>query len=113
MLRAQVSHAAHPQIDSQDHTKHSAGMILSASSSFMSNSSSWILDSGATSHLACRSNLFSQYTPLINCFVTLPNGTKITVSGMGSVFLSCKLVLSNVLYIPSFHVNLISLSSLM
>ena len=37
-----------------------------------------------------------------------PNGTRVQVVGTGSVRINSRIVLHNVLYIPSFHVNLIS-----
>ena len=48
-----------------------------------------------------------------NSFVTLPNHHRVAVHSVGLVTLNEFLVLSNVLYIPSFHVNLISISALL
>ncbi|CAL1391679.1 unnamed protein product [Linum trigynum] len=48
----------------------------------------WIIDSGATDHVACSLDLFVDFTPLSGMFVTLPNGSRIAVTHKGSVRLS-------------------------
>ena len=80
----------------------------------------WILDSGASSHIACSSSLFSSFTshaPFFTfhppSFVTLPNNSQALVHAIGTVTLSNSLVLHDVLYIPDFHVNLISIPALL
>lgn len=104
---ARVTTADTPQMDQSQ-----SGMVVS----FLGPSSkishhSWILDSGATSHICHDLKHFSHYTYLSNRTVTLPNNYKITVKAIGTVNLSPSLKLHNVLYIPSFHVNIISISS--
>lgn len=42
--------------------------------------------------------------------VKLPNGNHLSVSGKGSVVISDNLTLHNVLYVPNFHFNLLSIS---
>lgn len=72
---------------------------------------SWIIDSGATHHVSHSSSLFSQLTPLTDTFVTLPSGMSESIVGIGSVSLSDKIVLRNVLFVPAFRFNLLSVSS--
>ncbi|XP_019168106.1 PREDICTED: uncharacterized protein LOC109163845 [Ipomoea nil] len=46
-----------------------------------------------------------------NMFVNMPNGQQAAIHFTGTVYLSKDLVLHNVLYIPEFHYNLISVGS--
>ena len=55
---------------------------------------------------------FTSITTTLNTFVNLPNGETALVTHIGTVRLSEKLVLSNVLCVPSFSFNLISASQL-
>lgn len=81
--------------------------------SYSVSSNSWIVDSGASSHITHSLQVFSSYKTLQNQFVILPNNTKIPVSAIGTVHLAHDLILENVLYIPSFHVNLLSVGCLL
>ena len=45
--------------------------------------------------------------------VTLPNGTREHISHVGTITISDALVLRDVLYVPSFRFNLLSVSSLL
>ncbi|CAN1222928.1 Retrovirus-related Pol polyprotein from transposon RE1 [Linum grandiflorum] len=86
-------------------------MILNVSSS-SSASSTWIVDSGATDHVVSSASLFQSSYPVANRTVTLPNGFIIPITRIGSVVLSPDLVLHNVLLIPAFRFNLLSVSRL-
>ncbi|CAJ2666115.1 unnamed protein product [Trifolium pratense] len=72
----------------------------------------WILDTGATDHFTFDLSCFSTYQNIILMPISLPNGTQILASIAGTVIISHFLTLLNVLYIPSFHVNLISVSKI-
>lgn len=74
-------------------------------------SKTWILDSGATSHICHTLSSFSCFTYLSNSFVTLTNSNKVPVTAIVTFSLSPNFTLTNVLYIPTFHVNLISVRS--
>ncbi|KAI3460266.1 hypothetical protein Pfo_016929 [Paulownia fortunei] len=73
-------------------------------------SSNWIVDSGATNHIATSITdkpnvpMFSQ--------VTLPNGSYAKITSVGYVHISQNLHIYNVLCSPSFHVNLLSVCQL-
>ena len=71
--------------------------------------SSWILDSGATNHFCSELNFFNEWQSVDGNenFITIPNGTKIPVKHVGTVNLSDKLKLLNVLHVPDFEFNLI------
>ncbi|XP_073119820.1 uncharacterized protein [Henckelia pumila] len=69
--------------------------------------SSWILDTGATHHICCSLESFFSHKPICSR-VTLPNNDQVLATHIGSVKLSENLTLHNVLFVPQFHLNLIS-----
>ncbi|CAN1250015.1 hypothetical protein LINPERPRIM_LOCUS7305 [Linum perenne] len=73
---------------------------------------SWVLDTGATDHIACDHSLFSCLTRIDNIFVQLPTGDRVQAIGRGTVRYSDNLLLQDVLFIPGFSFNLISISQL-
>ncbi|KAL2901568.1 Retrovirus-related Pol polyprotein from transposon RE1 [Bienertia sinuspersici] len=77
-----------------------------------STSSSWILDTGATNHITNNYQLLFDTTPVSHWPVGLPNGQHAMATLIGSVSLSPRLILKNVLYVPELHCNLISVSKL-
>lgn len=73
------------------------------------NSSTRIIDSGASEHMYFDSNTFISLSPLacpIN--INLPNSHKISVTHIGQVSIFPNLILKNVLHVPIFRYNLIS-----
>jgi len=83
--------------------------------SMQSSNLDWILDSGATKHVSGMSNEFASYTPhpcTHKEMIRTANGTSCLVKGVGTVQCTPSIGLSSVLYVPSFPVNLISISSL-
>ena len=96
-------------------TLHSAQAHLAGKICLLScMKSSWILDSGATNHFCSDLNFFDEWQPIDGNenFITIPNGTKIPVKHVGTVNLSDKLKLLNVLHVPDFEFNLISVHKL-
>ncbi|KAL2900141.1 Retrovirus-related Pol polyprotein from transposon RE1 [Bienertia sinuspersici] len=97
-------------ITSSDKTAFVAGKLCLLSTL----NSAWILDSGATDHI-CHdlSYLFnvSSISSNINT-ITIPDGSKVVVSLKGSIKLGDKYILSDVLYVPHFQFNLISIPKL-
>lgn len=80
---------------------------------FNSSVSSWIIDTGATDHSVSSITLFKSYSKLNHPLsIQLPNNVSVSVPHVGSVVLSDKLVLNEVLYIPDFAYNLISVGKL-
>jgi hypothetical protein len=73
---------------------------------------SWILDTGATDHMVHSLSCFTSITSIIQATVELPNGQLVPVTHIGTVKLSSSLILTDVLCVPSFHFNLISVSKL-
>lgn len=76
------------------------------------NPNLWILDTGATDHFTFNFDSFTQYKNIVPIHVSLPNGSQVVASISGTIVISPSLTLHNVLYIPSFHVNLISVAKL-
>ncbi|XP_019157450.1 PREDICTED: uncharacterized protein LOC109154018 [Ipomoea nil] len=72
----------------------------------------WILDSGATDHIACFIEYFDDYHKVHGVSVQLPNGETVSVTHIGQVRLHADIMLHNVLCIPSFAFNIISVSKL-
>ena len=83
--------------------------ILKATDNVLA-SESWIVDSGATHHVACDRSRFETFFVSLNASVTLPTGMGVRIEGVGRVRLSNSLILNNVLYIPDFRLNLMSVS---
>ncbi|CAA7044670.1 unnamed protein product [Microthlaspi erraticum] len=77
------------------------------------SSQSWIIDSGATHHVCHDKTLFMNLSDSLNRAVTLPTGIGVKIAGIGTVKLNEALVLKNVLYIPDFRLNLLSISFLL
>ena len=77
------------------------------------NKFTWILDTGATDHMICSPLLFESIVlPKIQTQVHLPNGQKVPIVFTGTVKFSPDIILHNAIYVPSFNINLISISRL-
>jgi len=70
----------------------------------------WIIDSGATHHVSYDRNLFESLSDGLTNEVTLPTGSNVKIAGNGVIKLNSNLTLKNVLYIPEFRLNLLSVS---
>lgn len=64
-------------------------------------STNWILDSGATNHMVHSLNFFTSITSIVQISIRLPNGDMAKVTHI-----------ENVLFIPTFSFNLVSISKL-
>uniref|UniRef100_A0A803NB22 Integrase catalytic domain-containing protein n=1 Tax=Chenopodium quinoa TaxID=63459 RepID=A0A803NB22_CHEQI len=90
----------------------SASHVVSLSQFF--DHDSWIVDSGATDHMASNLALFSDIHKLPNHVkVSLPDGSVKLVLHSGIVNLNSQVKLDNVLYIPEFRHNLLSVGKLL
>ncbi|KZV25423.1 hypothetical protein F511_19803 [Dorcoceras hygrometricum] len=74
--------------------------------------SEWIIDTGANEHMIGDLSLLQRSTSLVDSTSTvrLPNGSKVSISKVGSTFLSESIELQNVLYVPHFQFNILSVS---
>ncbi len=78
-------------------------------------SSKWILDSGASQHVTGMYSEFNSYTPYPHTYhetIQIADGTSRSIRGVGTVQCTPFITLSSVLYVPSFPVNLVSISAL-
>ena len=75
--------------------------------------SEWILDSCATDHVTSSSHLYSSCRQISPIIVKLPTGHTVTATYAGTIRFSRSLYLEDVLCIPSFQFNLISISKLL
>jgi hypothetical protein len=74
---------------------------------------SWILDTGAIDRMVHSLSCLTTITSTIHATVELPNEDFVPVTNIGTVKFSSSLILTNVLCVPSFHFNLISVSKLL
>lgn len=80
--------------------------------SHMNLCSDWIVDTGANDHMAGKgAHLYDKVSYAgTNGNVQLPDGNKTSVTQSGSISLTLTIVLHNVLFVPTFHFNLLSVS---
>lgn len=71
-----------------------------------------ICDTRATDHITFILTSFMSYHTITPLFVLLPNGSTLMAHIYGSTHICANLTLHHVLYIPSFHINLISIPKL-
>jgi len=83
-----------------------------AGNKFVSSFSFWILDSGATDHICSSLTHFTSYYQINLISAKLPNGNQVIANYSRSVFINQDHVLDNVLYIPNFTFNLLSVAKL-
>ena len=76
------------------------------------STNTWILDTGATDHMVHSLSKFTTITSAIHTYIHLPNGEKALATHVGSVQVTATLLLTDVLCVPSFSFNLISISKL-
>ena len=69
------------------------------------HNTNWIIDSGASDHMTYDHKLFESLTEL-------PNGDKVAVTHKGNVKVLDEILLLDVLYVPGFKYNLISVLKL-
>jgi len=76
-------------------------------------SDEWILDSRATGHMCFNRKAFRSLMKLPKASMVIPgDDTEVGVYGIGTVHLTESMVLEDVLYVPDFMINLVSVSKL-
>lgn len=73
----------------------------------------WILDFGATDHFTTSLSFYTSYKSIKPIYVRLPNGNLTSASYSGNVVFNDSISLYNVLYIPMFPYNIVSVSKLL
>lgn len=69
----------------------------------------WISDSGATHHIICSPRYYTHDVKKVKSFVQLPNELTIPISHIGTIRVNTYLILRNILCIPTFRINLVSI----
>ena len=72
----------------------------------------WIVDTGASDHVVSSLNLMESSKQIDALMITLPTGQQVQATHSGTVLINDTLSLHNVLYVPDFAFNLISVSRL-
>ena len=98
---------------SDTNCRHITAINKDVYSTFL-NKTSWILDSGATTHICCQKSLFKEIK-ITDINISWGKLGKIKASGIGDVPIiftdtNTKAVLKNCLFVPEFDINLISIS---
>ncbi|CAM8944625.1 unnamed protein product [Rhodiola kirilowii] len=100
----------------QKETKDSNQFHMASISCFTTTKlvhNTWILDSGATDHITPHMHLLYDVILLKTPYeVLMPNGSKALVTHTGSCDLNPQLTIHEVLLVPDFHFNLLSIGKL-
>jgi hypothetical protein len=91
--------------------QHNSGITL-AHSCTNSTYGSWIIDSGASDHICSSLVHFDSYHSIAPVQVRMPNGTTACANFAGTISLSQSFQVHNVLLVPEFSLNLISVPRL-
>ena len=70
------------------------------------------MDTGAIDHIVCSKHLLTSFTTISHPVVELLNGEAALVTHVGTIKLSSHITLTNILCVPFFSFNLISVSAL-
>ena len=73
----------------------------------------WIIDSGATDHVTSLVELLDLKILPKTTTISLPDGGQAHIESIGSLHVTAHIKLDNVLKVPQFQVNLLSVSKLM
>jgi len=88
----------------------SSNMTTQSGNKIIFSFSYWILDSGATDYICSSLTHFTSYHQINPIYVKLSYENKVIANYFGSVFLNQNHVIDNVLYIPCFTFNLLSVA---
>ena len=91
---------------------HKSGKIYISSSFNNFSLGSWIIDSGASDHICASLKSFQTFNEIKPISIRLPNGQFSVAKHAGTVTFSLGFFITNVLYVPNFSLNLISMSKL-
>ena len=89
-----------------------SSMTTQTGNNFISSFSSWVIDSGVTDHICSSLTYLVSYQQIPPISVKLPNDNQVIANYSESVFLNQDHVIDNVLYIPCFNFNLLSVAKL-
>ncbi|CAM8989719.1 unnamed protein product [Rhodiola kirilowii] len=96
---------------SNEGNQHIAG--IACFTSYKASKDIWTIDSGATDHITSNAALLTEVRLLEHCHeVTMPNGQTTKVTHIGSCVINEFLTLKDVLLVPAFAFNLMSVGKL-
>lgn len=72
----------------------------------------WMVDSSATSYICYNKSAFHMMKPIQNAYITLQNNERLPVHFICTVRINSNLVIEDVLCVPMFKFNLLSVSSI-
>ncbi|XP_042460733.1 uncharacterized protein LOC122044288 [Zingiber officinale] len=92
-------------------------LLLACKNDQDENDSTWYLDSGASSHIYGRRNLFVELDESTDGDITFGDSSKVQVKGKGALLMHSKdgshQLISNVFYVSSMKSNILSLGQLL
>jgi len=100
---------------SPNHSTNLAGNVLSHSCNLIPDlhSSDWVMDSGASDHMTSLPSILETSHEVQNASpIKLPTGELVPITHIGSIKLSPTVTKANVLYVPDFKFNLLSISKI-
>ncbi|KAL0402446.1 UNVERIFIED_CONTAM: Retrovirus-related Pol polyprotein from transposon RE2 [Sesamum latifolium] len=114
LIRTEIRRAMQEHNHTQEHDTNLvdfnefAGNIFTFPHKNMTTETTWIIDSGASTHMCSIFSMLDNVRYLNQpVFVKLPDGTKKEVTHKGDIQLTKNIKLKEVLYIPSFRHNLL------
>ncbi|KAL2249557.1 UNVERIFIED_CONTAM: Retrovirus-related Pol polyprotein from transposon RE2 [Sesamum indicum] len=111
LIRSEVKKVIQKEKDHHDHSSNMANVEDYAGNTIFHEP--WIIDSGASNHMCGDLQILKDLKRLkTSIFVKLPDGTRKEVTYKGMVQLTLEIVLHEVLYIPDFRHNLLSVRKL-
>ncbi|KAL4302210.1 hypothetical protein GQ457_10G003950 [Hibiscus cannabinus] len=110
MLTTQLQAASSADLSSSSINFAMQGKILSYVNLFSTFDSKryWIIDSGASRHVCAFKESFDSLCSIQGGSIMLPDNSTVMVEYSGTIRLSSKLVLHDVLYVPEFKFNLLA-----
>jgi len=99
-----------PHITSGYTASSSSAGIYNVNSCSLPSHSYWLLDSGANEHICSHLPHFTSLYLIKHVYVTLPNNTTVVIDQAGTIIFSPQFYLTNVLYSPTFKLNLMSVA---
>ncbi|WVY96787.1 hypothetical protein V8G54_028938 [Vigna mungo] len=111
--RANLSHSN----PNQSHTSGLGSRFISINTAHTLNNFShttpWVIDSGATDHITTSLEHFFEYSEINPLNINLPNGFTVQAHISGSIQFSPDFIIHDVLLVPNFIFNLLSLPKLL
>ena len=94
--------------DDQDLSYYAPNIDIESEDAGLPHRDSWVLDSGATTHMACNKELLYDIQPYTTKPVLGLGNTKHKVEGIAKAMIGKNLIIDKVLYCPDIATNLIS-----